>query len=123
MDGIDPTEWKRLLAAAEAGELYLDPETGKGLDKVCDTHIENLQKSLRTVGLVETITGFGSFDSSKILEKKYSSLATGHDGAMDAILQQHIETVKTMKETVAKAIANYVALDEEQRQQIEKMTP
>ncbi|MQY18342.1 hypothetical protein [Nocardia macrotermitis] len=123
MDGINPNEWKTLLARANSGELYLDPETGKGLDKVCDNHIENLQDALSSMNRMGHMTGFGNFNSSKILEKKYSELITGTDQSIDVILLQHIDAAKTAKEVVAKAIANYVALDEEQRAKIEKMIP
>lgn len=123
MDGIDPGEWKTLLDKANSGELYLDPETGKGLDKVCDDHIDELGDVLLSSRDLHLITGFGNFDSGKILEKKFSMLATGDDRSLDKIIQQHIDSVKTAKEVVAKAIANYVALDDEHRQQIERLTP
>jgi hypothetical protein len=123
LDGIDPKKAQQLLDSANAGELFLDPETGKGLDKVCDNHVHTLAKVLVTNQQVEQVTGFGGFSSGQVLEKKFSALATGNDRSLDIIIRQHIQAVNTMKEVVAKAIANYVALDEEQRQRIDKMTP
>jgi len=123
MDGIDPNEWTSLLDKAKSGELFLDPETGRGLDKVCDDHIETLQDALASTRRIDRITGFGDFNSSHILEKKFSELAAGTDRSMDAIVKQHIDAATTAKEVVAKAISNYIALDEEQRRQIEKLTP
>ncbi len=123
MDGVDPNQWKQLLGQAKSGELYLDPETGKGLDKVCDDHIEKLQDVLRMTNLVRAVSGMGTFNSGQILEKKFSQLATGNDRSLDTVIKQHIDSVNTVKEVVAKAIANYVALDDEHRQQIERLTP
>jgi|GEM_PF-2645439 len=123
MDGVDPNQWKQLLDKANSGELYLDPETGKGLDNVCDDHIHELSDALFASQRVTQITGFGNFNSSQILEKKFSALATGDDRSLDKVIQQHIDIVNTAKEVVAKAIANYVALDDEHRQQIERLTP
>ncbi|WP_067677243.1 hypothetical protein [Nocardia miyunensis] len=123
MDGVDTNIWRNLLGQANSGELYLDPETGKGLDKVCDDHIQKLNSVLQSIQFVSRITGFGSFNSSQVLEKKFSSLASGGDRALDTVIKQHIDAINITKEVVAKAIANYVALDEEQRAKIEKLKP
>lgn len=123
MDDIDTNQWKALLVKANSGELYLDPETGKGLDKLCDDHISRLDDAMTEGQQVTQITGFGNFNSGGILEKKFSAIATGNNQALDAIIRRHIDCVKTVKEVLAKAIANYVALDDEQRAKIEKMTP
>ncbi len=123
MDGADPGVWRNLLGRADSGELYLDPETGKGLDKVCDDHVRKLESVLRSARFLSRITGFGDFDSGRILEKKFSALASGDDRALDTVLEQHIEAINITKEVVAKAIANYVALDDEQRAEIEKLKP
>ncbi len=123
MDGIDPNEWKNLLGRANAGELYLDPEIGKGLDKACDDHIDKLQDVLSYPQFLSRITGFGDFNSSHTLEKKFSGLAMGHDHALDTIIKQHIDSANTAKQVVAKAIANYEALDEDHRRQIDKLVP
>jgi hypothetical protein len=123
MDGINSAEWQTLLKSANSGELYLDPETGKGLDKVCDDHLDKLQDALQVTRGLRLVAGFGNFNSGKILQKKFSDLAQGTDRSMDAVLKQHIDAVNIAKQVVAKAIANYVALDEEHRKQIERLTP
>ncbi|WP_084526185.1 hypothetical protein [Nocardia vaccinii] len=123
MDGADPNAWRNLLGRANSGELYLDPETGKGLDRVCDDHIQKLNSVLQSSQFVSRITGFGDFNSSQVLEKKFSALASGDDRALDTVIKQHIDAINITKEVVAKAIANYVALDEDQRAEIEKLKP
>ncbi|MFE7719846.1 hypothetical protein ACFU44_12490 [Nocardia rhizosphaerihabitans] len=116
--GIDPKQWNQLLAQANAGELSLDPEIGRDLDRVCDDHIDRLEEVFLMVERVSHISGFGSFDSSKTLENKFSLTASGGDRALDTVLRQHIETVQTAKEVVAKAIANFVAQDQSTGAQI-----
>jgi hypothetical protein len=123
MDGVDLNEWKSLLEKANSGELYLDPETGKGLDKVCEDHLDKLNDVLASSQVLGRLTGFGNFNSSQVLEKKFSLLATGDDRSFDKVIEQHIDSVNVAKAVVAKAIANYVALDDEHRRQIERLTP
>lgn len=110
--GIDPNQWNQLLTQANAGELSLDPEVGRDLDRACDDHISRLEEVFLSVERVARVSGFGSFDSSTILENKFALTASGGDRALDTVLRQHIEAVQTAKEVVAKAIANFVAQDE-----------
>ncbi|MFI6223434.1 hypothetical protein ACIBEH_22975 [Nocardia salmonicida] len=110
--GIDPTQWSQLRGQAEAGQLSLDPEIGKDLDRVCDDHLDRLEEVYEMVESIRRVGGFGSFDSSKILENKFSLTAAGGERALDTVIRQHIEAVKTAKAVVAKAIANFVAQDE-----------
>ena len=109
---IDPAEWSQLLVQAEAGQLSLDPEIGKGLDTVCDDHLDRLEEIYAQIDQVRNISGFGSFNSSQTLERKFSLTATGSDRPLDEALKKHIEAVKTAKEVVAKAIANFVEQDQ-----------
>ncbi|MGF0318333.1 hypothetical protein [Nocardia fluminea] len=109
---IDPAEWTQLLSQANAGQLSLDPEVGKDLDRVCDDHLDRLEEVFEQVALVSAISGFGDFNSGRTLERKFSLTASGGDRPLDEVLKKHIESVKTAKEVVAKAIANFVAQDE-----------
>ncbi|MFD3594652.1 hypothetical protein ACFWU5_18175 [Nocardia sp. NPDC058640] len=113
LQSIDPGEWNRLLVQAEAGQLSLDPEIGKDLDRVCDDHLDRLDEVFAQIDLVRNLSGFGSFDSSKALERKFSLTASGGDRPLDEVLKKHIEAVKTAKEVVATAIANFRAQDDE----------
>ncbi|KAF0845773.1 hypothetical protein [Nocardia caishijiensis] len=115
---IDPNEWNQLLAQAESGQLSLDPEIGKGLDQACDYHLDRLEEIYAQVDQIRNITGFGSFNSSQTLERKFSMTASGGDRPLDEVLKKHIEVVQTAKEVVAKAIANFVAQDQAAGDQI-----
>lgn len=123
MGGADPDQWRKLLDAANGGQLALDPEVGRGLDKVCDDYLAQLDGILRTVQQVKVVSGFGPFPSGKILEKKFEAKATGSDRAVDKIILDHIDSVKTAKEVVAKAISNFVELDRQHGQQIAQTGP
>ncbi|WP_280342876.1 hypothetical protein [Nocardia neocaledoniensis] len=108
---IDPTEWTRLKGQAEAGQLRLSPEVGAGLARVCDDHLAALDDIYAEIVKIERVTGFGTFNSSKILEKKFSQTAVGGDRALDETIRKHIEAVTTAKEVVLQAIANFQAQD------------
>ncbi|MET8872277.1 hypothetical protein [Nocardia sp. NPDC004604] len=123
ISGINPGEWTRLLDSANAGELLLDPEVGKDLDKVCDDQIDRLNTVLERIDFISNITGLGTFNSGKILEKKFSETASSTNRSLDTVVQQHIESVKTAKEVVAKAIANFVAQDQHRASQFNQVAP
>ncbi|MFD0365428.1 hypothetical protein ACFQZZ_28665 [Nocardia sp. GCM10030253] len=116
--GVDPAEWRKVLDLANAGEVSLHPDVGHGLDKVCDDYLDRLDRIAEVVDNVKLITGFGPFPSSKALEEKFSLKATGTDQSIDAVLKQHVETVKLAKEVVAKAISNFVELDQTRADQL-----
>ncbi|GAD86815.1 hypothetical protein [Nocardia asteroides] len=109
---IDPTEWMALKGQAETGQLSLNAEVGRDLARVCDDHLAALDAILVQIRRVERISGFGSFNTSRILEQKFSQTAVGGDRALDATILQHIEAVTTAKEVVLKAIANFEAQDD-----------
>jgi pyruvate dehydrogenase complex dehydrogenase (E1) component len=116
--GVDPAEWRKLLDQANAGELALDPEIGKGLDKVCDDYLDKLDGLLRTASTVTDITGFGPFPSSQALQDKFKLKATGGDQSIDAVLKQHVDSVQLAKQVVAQAISNFVEQDQQRADQL-----
>ncbi|MEU6564669.1 hypothetical protein [Nocardia nova] len=116
--GADPARWHALLDSANEGSLTLDPETGRGLDKVCDDYLDQLDGIMVTVGSVRFVDGFGTLPSGRILRKKFEAKATGSDAAIEKILKDHIESARTAKAVVAKAIANFTAVDQDNRDRI-----
>ncbi|MEV6429054.1 hypothetical protein [Nocardia sp. NPDC051463] len=110
--GVDPGEWRKVLDLANAGEVSLHPDVGKGLDKVCDEYLDRLDDIAQVVDNVKLISGFGPFPSSKALEEKFSLKATGTEQSIDTVIKQHVETVKMAKAVVAKAISNFVEVDQ-----------
>ncbi|MBW0275567.1 hypothetical protein ATM97_19265 [Nocardia sp. MH4] len=113
LSNIDPAEWTKLDAQAAAGQLSIDPAVGTNLARVCDDHLDALETVLTRLLQIEQITGFGSFNSSKILENKFSQTAAGGDRSLRDTITQHIEAVTTAKEVVLKAIANFQAQDDD----------
>lgn len=111
LTNIDPAEWKKLETQAASGQLTINPAAGTNLARVCDDHLDALENILAKVSMVEQITGFGSFNSSQILEKKFSQTASGGDRSLRDTITQHLEAVTAAKEAVLKAIANFEAQD------------
>ncbi|MFC4125292.1 hypothetical protein [Nocardia rhizosphaerae] len=108
---IDPVEWKNLEGRATAGQLTIDPAVGANLARVCDDHLDALEDVRAMIRQVDQVAGFGSFNSSKILEKKFSRTASGGDRSLEETIDKHIEAVTTAKEVVLEAIANFQAQD------------
>lgn len=118
LSGVDPQEWRRLLDRANAGELTLAPDAASSLGKVCDTYLDKLDSILREATRVSRVEGFGPFPSGQALQQKFSLKGTGTPQSIDAIIKEHIETVKLIKQVVAKSIANAEAVDQENSQRI-----
>jgi hypothetical protein len=85
---------------------------------VCDNYLTQLGDLLQLSRRVTFLTGFGPFPSSRALEEKFSLKATGTDQSIDTVIQQHIDTVKMAKEIVAKAISNFVEIDQARADQL-----
>ncbi|MBF6473416.1 MULTISPECIES: hypothetical protein [Nocardia] len=115
--GVNPTEWQRVLDLANSGEISLNPEIGKGLDRACDDYLDRLDAILQMADRVKVIDGFGPFPSGQALREKFAGKAAGTEQSLDAVLMQHIDAVKIAKEVVAKAIANFVELDQSRADQ------
>ncbi|ATL69408.1 hypothetical protein [Nocardia terpenica] len=118
--GVDPDGWRKLLGQANSGQLFLDPEIGKGLDKVCDDYLDRLDTLLRGTDRFRFLGGFGTFQSGIDLEKKFKAKAIGQDQSLVSILQQHVDVVKTAKEVVAKAVSNFVEQDRQNADRISR---
>jgi hypothetical protein len=116
--GVDPMDWRRVLELANSGEVSLHPEIGKGLDKICDDYLDRLDAILQMADRVKIIDGFGPFPSGQALQEKFTGKAAGSEQSLDAVLMQHIDAVKIAKEVVAKAIANFVELDQSRADQL-----
>lgn len=115
-DGVQ--EWQKLLGQANAGELSLSPEVGKNLDAQCQAYLDGLD-DVRDLRLqVDHVTGFGTMPSGPILEQKFSQKAVGGNTSVEGSLQSHLEEVQLMRQVFAKAIANYQAVDESNRQKL-----
>ncbi|MBF6290212.1 hypothetical protein IU457_29215 [Nocardia cyriacigeorgica] len=74
----------------------------------------------RPIQQVTDIEGFGTFPSGLALREKFAFKATGTDQSLDAVLKEHIETVKLIQQVVAKSIANLTETDQNTGQQVTK---
>ncbi|MBF6087442.1 hypothetical protein [Nocardia cyriacigeorgica] len=112
LGGVDPNQWRQLLDQANAGELTLDRDVGAGLDLVCQNYLDKLDLIYEKIQRVTDVEGFGSFPSGDALREKFSLKATGTNQSLDAVLMEHIETVKVIQQVVAKSIANLNETDQ-----------
>ncbi|MBF6413530.1 hypothetical protein [Nocardia cyriacigeorgica] len=112
LGGADPQQWRQLLDQANSGELTLDRDVGAGLDQVCNDYLDKLDSILRTAGRVARVEGFGTFPSGDALTDKFSLKGSGDPQSIDAVILEHIETVKLIQQVVAKSIANLNETDQ-----------
>ncbi|NEW53853.1 hypothetical protein GV792_27915 [Nocardia cyriacigeorgica] len=112
LGGVDPNQWRQLLDQANSGELTLDKNVGAGLDLVCRNYLDKLDLIYNKIQQVTDIEGFGTFPSGDALREKFAFKATGTDQSLDAVLTEHIETVKLIQQVVAKSIANLTETDD-----------
>ncbi|WP_280482539.1 hypothetical protein [Nocardia cyriacigeorgica] len=102
MSQNDAALWAGLANSARAGELYVDDEQAAlSCTKACDQHIADLQGILDKTQNVQNVTGFGNFRMADDLVKQFLAQATGEDRSIDAVIREHIEVVKDMREVFA----------------------
>ncbi|MFC8046231.1 hypothetical protein [Nocardia sp. NPDC057353] len=124
---MDPTasnlEWQSVLAAAEAGQVSLDPAVGRDLDRICDNYVTRLSELYQNLRSIAFLEGFGGFPSSEVLQQKFAQKAMGSDRSLEVVLLQHIDAVKLAKQAVAKAIQNFTEQDIASGDRISGTTP
>ncbi|MCP2291659.1 hypothetical protein ACFYT3_08195 [Nocardia amikacinitolerans] len=95
-------KWSQLASQARAGELYLDDQNAAYLcAKACDQRIADLDDLRRLVNNAKNVSGFGDFDMGNDLVQKFLKQATGEDHSIDKVIDEHVETVKNMREVMA----------------------
>ncbi|WP_280244478.1 hypothetical protein [Nocardia abscessus] len=115
--------WSGLASRARAGELFLDDENAAyHCAKACDQRIADLQGMRRFTAGAENVSGFGDFDMADKLVGKFLKQATGDPNSIDQIIQEHIETVKNMREVMAISFKRITGQDIENATQIASTT-
>ncbi|MFE3442172.1 hypothetical protein ACFXNW_03990 [Nocardia sp. NPDC059180] len=120
LGGVDPGVWRGLLGQANAGELTLDRDVGNALNIACENYLLKLDGIFTKTLDVREVEGFGGFESSAALQTKFTEKATGTTQSIDAVIREHIETVKLIQQVVAKSIANLEATDDGTGQKVTK---
>lgn len=106
MAGAKSRDRYRLSERAETRELVLDPEVGTELARACDDFLAHLESIHDMVGDIAVVDGFGPFPSGRALREKFSLKGAGTPGSIDAVLREHIETVRLVARTVAASLAD-----------------
>lgn len=109
---VGPGTFRRLVEAAESGQLYLEPDATENCVKACDTFLEALQFIRNSCSELEVSAAFGHLPSAHALGLKFDAKATGPGGLSD-VLQTHIDTVTQMRAMFAAAGKAYREADHE----------
>ncbi|WP_159920705.1 MULTISPECIES: hypothetical protein [Nocardia] len=95
-------QWRRLADQARSGELYLDNEQAAlQCFSACDQRLTEINELRVFARNAQNVSGFGDFDMVDKLVGKFLKQATGDPNSIDQIIQEHIETVKNMREVMA----------------------
>jgi len=101
MDGSNSVLWNQLADQAHAGELYIaDEQVALDFGKACDQYILELERMRVDAEDTQNVAGFGDFPMASALVDKYTTQATGTDTSVDAVIIEHIEVVKNMREVM-----------------------
>ncbi|MBF6145476.1 hypothetical protein [Nocardia nova] len=112
MASSDLSAWQQRVAEARSGDLYLDNEqVARECLAACNKRIEDLQDLHIYVLRAQSVSGFGDFDMGHMLEGQFKLQATGDDNSIDKIVEDHIETVKNMREVMAISLARLTGQD------------
>ncbi|MET9030224.1 hypothetical protein ABZW96_32035 [Nocardia sp. NPDC004168] len=123
MSEADAALWSRLVDQARGGELYLDDENAAyACAKACDQRITELQEFIRLARATQNVSGFGDFNMADGLTKKFLKQAIGEPHSIDQVLQEHIETVKNMREVMAISFKRITGKDIENATQFTNTT-
>ncbi|WP_227979893.1 hypothetical protein [Nocardia spumae] len=108
----DLTAWQKHANDARSGQLYLsDEQVARECLAACNQRIEDLQEVTRLVQVVQTVSGFGDFDMAHALEGKFKLQAIGDDNSISQVIQDHVDTVKAMREVMAISLARLSGQD------------
>ncbi|WP_067810651.1 hypothetical protein [Nocardia beijingensis] len=123
MSEDDAALWSRLAGQARSGELYLDDENAAyACAKACDQRISELQEFIRLARATQNVSGFGDFNMAEGLTKKFLKQAIGEPHSIDRVIQEHIETVKNMREVMAISFKRITGQDIENATQFANTT-
>ncbi|MBF4998915.1 hypothetical protein IRT45_17340 [Nocardia sp. BSTN01] len=112
MASSDLSAWQQRVAEARSGDLYLDNEqVARECLAACNKRIEDLQDLHIYALRAQSVSGFGDFDMGHMLEGQFKLQATGDDNSIDKIVEDHIETVKNMREVMAISLARLTGQD------------
>ncbi|MDJ0396035.1 hypothetical protein QMK17_22185 [Rhodococcus sp. G-MC3] len=108
---VPMTYWQSLAAAADRGELFLDPEVAAICSKSCTNYVAKLQESIASAKLLAGIDGWGEFQSGQALREIYAKKAVGGENNMVDVLQSHIDVVTEMQAVFKKFFVDTTVTD------------
>ncbi|MGW0054853.1 hypothetical protein [Nocardia nova] len=114
-------KWQSLSAQAKTGELYLaDEAVARECLKACNDRLDHLHDMLQLVDATKNVAGFGDFEMAEQLRQKFLTQATGTDNSIDAVISDHMETVKNMREVMRLSISRITGQDVDNAGNIKK---
>lgn len=110
-------DWRNLAAEAKAGQLVLEPEVAKECAAACEDLIKGLAGVRGDIRMLGREIGLGDYESSKQLAQALVDVAYGKDGFRQR-LDEHIDIVKLIHDTVGAQVAKTLATDDDTAQNL-----
>lgn len=89
--------WQELNAQADAGTITIPPDVAAICDTACVAYLAHLNDMKRRASVLNETKSWGDLKSAQDLQGRFLRLATGTDRSLDAILQQHIDVIESMR--------------------------
>ncbi|OZC85907.1 hypothetical protein CH274_03535 [Rhodococcus sp. 06-418-5] len=115
--------WEDLNAQADAGTITIPPDVAAKCDAACAAYLIHLAKMQAQATQLTEVKSWGDLKSAQDLQGKFLRLATGTDRSLDAILQQHIEVIESMRMLFRRYFDETADTDELTSSNITALTP
>ncbi|MBF6226175.1 hypothetical protein IU470_13840 [Nocardia abscessus] len=112
----EKSRWQFLAGEAQSGRLYLDPSVAKACRDACDRQIRLYQDARNDLIRMTRVTGLGQFECADELARMLGDKAVGGDGDVDSALEEHIEVLTLMRDTIQISVDRIGAQDDSNAQ-------
>ncbi|MFD4182879.1 hypothetical protein [Rhodococcus sp. NPDC058514] len=109
--GESVSEFQLLARSVDDGALRLEVGVAERCVAACEEFINELDELKRFAQSLSTRSAYGTLGSAQALAAKFERKAIG-DGGFEAVIQQHIDTVKQMQDVFDRAGKAYASAEE-----------
>lgn len=92
--------------------MEISEDAARRCAAACDTFVENLNATVKTIAESSWPAGFGTLPSGIALAQKYSNLTHGPEGSLASMLAAHITVATTLRGVFLAAGAGYEATED-----------
>ncbi|NLG54468.1 MAG: hypothetical protein GX542_02280 [Rhodococcus sp.] len=110
---ITLAEAKAMTAAANNGQLRIEPDSADRCIRACENYVERIRSNIQQAQHSVRIESFGTLQMGRSLGKMFYDLTIGGDNSLTATMVNTVEIYGEAIEALKTAKANYIAIDEQ----------